>query len=131
MPKNVFLSFVVEDLTLVNLFRGQARNRNSDLEFSDFSVREPYNSTNADYIRSQIRDRINAASVLLCLIGPTTHTSQWVDWEIKTASALGKRIGGVRLHSAPVSHAVPRALVDAGGSIMGWDIAAIVKWLGT
>jgi hypothetical protein len=49
-----FLSFVEEDLDRVNLFRGQARNKNFDLEFADYSVREPYNSANADYIKQQI-----------------------------------------------------------------------------
>lgn len=29
-----FLSFVEEDLNVVNLFRGQAKNNNSDLELS-------------------------------------------------------------------------------------------------
>ena len=33
-----FLSFVEEDLNVVNLFRGQAKNQNSDLEFADYST---------------------------------------------------------------------------------------------
>lgn len=41
MARNVFLSFVEEDLDLVNLFRGQVKNENNDLEFSDYSVKEP------------------------------------------------------------------------------------------
>lgn len=52
MTKHVFLSFVEEDLTMVNLFRGQAKNRNSDLAFDDYSVKTPYNSDNAAYIRT-------------------------------------------------------------------------------
>ena len=51
MARRIFLSFVQEDLDLVNLFRGQARNENSALEFSDYSVGEPFDSSNADYIR--------------------------------------------------------------------------------
>ena len=39
MARRVFLSFVVEDLDLVNLFRGQAKNKKNDLEFSDYSVK--------------------------------------------------------------------------------------------
>lgn len=39
MAKHVFLSFVEEDLELVRLFRGQAKNKNSDLEFDDYSER--------------------------------------------------------------------------------------------
>jgi hypothetical protein len=65
VPKRLFLSFVVEDLAAANLFRGQAKNKNSDLEFSDYSVQEPFDSTNAAYIRSQIRPRIAAATVTI------------------------------------------------------------------
>jgi DNA-directed RNA polymerase subunit L len=79
MPRRVFLSFVQEDLDLVNLFRGQAKNKNTDLEFADYSVQEPYDSTNATYIRSRIRERISAASVTICLIGEDTFRSRWVD----------------------------------------------------
>jgi len=42
--RNVFISFVAEDLNEVNLLRGQARNENSDLEFSDWSLSEPFDS---------------------------------------------------------------------------------------
>jgi hypothetical protein len=36
MFKHVFLSFVEEDLASVVLFRGQAKNKNSNLEFDDY-----------------------------------------------------------------------------------------------
>jgi hypothetical protein len=35
---NVFISFVEEDLTDVNMLRGQAKNENSDIEFNDWSL---------------------------------------------------------------------------------------------
>ena len=37
MSVHVFLSFQSEDIDRVQLFRGQAKNRNSSLEFSDYS----------------------------------------------------------------------------------------------
>src|SRR5436305_2149430 len=85
MAKRVFLSFVVEDQSLVTLFRGQAKNKNNDLEFSDYSVQEPYESDNAAYIRAKICERIRAASVTICLIGETTYKSKWVDWEVRAS----------------------------------------------
>jgi hypothetical protein len=127
LTKRVFLSFVVDDLMLVNLFRGQAKNKNSDLEFSDYSVREPYNSTNADYIRSKIRERIAAASVTVCLIGETTHASRWVDWEIRASVEEHNRIMGIRLHSNSIKDITPKALADLGGNVVNWDIDAIIR----
>jgi len=41
MSKHVFLSFVEEDLSSVILCRGQARNKKSDQEFDDYSVKVP------------------------------------------------------------------------------------------
>lgn len=35
---HAFLSFVEEDLNVVNLFRGQAKSEHSDLEFADYSI---------------------------------------------------------------------------------------------
>lgn len=130
MAKRVFLSFVVEDLDLVNLFRGQAKNKNNDLEFDDYSVQEPFDSNDAAYIRGKIKERITRSALLLCLIGTTTSKSRWVNWEITTADDLDKRVGGVRLHSDSRKDIAPKALTDAGGKLMDWDIDAIVKWIG-
>jgi hypothetical protein len=129
MPRRVFLSFVEEDLTLVNLFRGQAKNKNSELEFSDYSVREPYDSQNAAYIRSRIRERISAAAITLCLIGKNTYASRWVDWEILTSVEEHNRLVGVRLHSDSAKDIAPKALTDAKGTVVDWDIDKIVKLL--
>lgn len=130
MAKRVFLSFVEEDLDLVNLFRGQAKNKNSDLEFSDYSVKEPYDSTNAAYIRSKIRERIRAASVTICLIGEATYKSRWVDWEIRTSAEEGNGVFGVRLHSSATKDISPKALTDLKATVYNWDVDAIVRAIG-
>jgi hypothetical protein len=126
MSKHVFLSFVEEDLAYVRLFRGQARNKNTDLEFDDYSVKVPYNSTNADYIRSQITTKIRAASATIVLIGATTSSSAWVAWEIEKTAALGKKLIGVKLSTAGKT---PRELTDADAPVVNWDISKIVAEL--
>lgn len=130
MAKRVFLSFVEEDLELVNLLRGQAKNRSTDLEFSDYSVREAYDSTNAEYIRGKIRERIRAASITICLIGATTHKSKWVDWELRVSAEEKNKIFGVRLHSSSLKDISPEALTDLRAPIYNWDIGAIVMAIG-
>lgn len=99
MVKNIFLSFDNEDLDLVNLFRGQAKSENSELEFKDYSIKEPYDSENAEYIKSQIRPYIKSCSNLIVLFGKNTHKSKWVDWEMTCASTDDKNIFGVILDS--------------------------------
>jgi len=126
MARNVFLSFVEEDLELVNLFRGQAKNQNSNLEFSDFSVKESYDSTNADYIKQQIRKKLDDVSVLVCLIGKTTHSSKWVNWEISASNVKDKGLVGVRLHSNSLD-IIPNSLKSYGGIIVNWNIQDILN----
>ncbi len=122
MARNVFLSFVEEDLQLVHLFRGQTKNPNNPLEFSDFSVKEPFNSQNAEYVKKQIRDLIIKTSVTVCLLGSTTYTSNWVKWEIMTSKDSGKGLVGVRLHNSYTDIA-PTELT--GAEIINWNSGQI------
>ena len=127
MTKHIFLSFVEEDLALVRLFRGQAKNKKSALEFDDYSVKVPYNSTNATYIRSQISAKIRAASVTIVLIGDDTYKSEWVAWEIAKSVELGNKVIGVRLKAGVTT---PPALTSSRAQLIGWDIDAIVLAIG-
>lgn len=129
MSKRVFLSFVEEDLERVRLFRGQAKNKNSSLNFDDYSVKVPYNSTNAAYIRSKIAEKIRYASVTICLIGETTSTSSWVHWELEKSAELGNAVIGVRLDRLR-THRVPSALTALRAPVLGWDIDRIVREIG-
>ena len=129
MATHAFLSFVVEDKTAVDLFRGQARNKNSRLQFDDYSVTTPFNSSDADYIRQQIAQKIRSASVTICLIGETTHSSSWVAWEIRKSVELGNRLLGVRLHSSQARDRTPAALAEAGATVVDWNIDAIVRFI--
>lgn len=90
--KNVFISFAYEDVDAVNLLRGQAKNENSDIEFNDLSVKEPFDSQRADYIRQKISERINQSSTTVVYLSPDTATSRWVRWEVEKSIELEKRI---------------------------------------
>lgn len=82
----------MEDLDEVNLLRAHAKNENSDIEFNDHSVREPYNSQRAEYIRQKISERIERTSVTVVYLSPHTAQSQWVRWEAERSIELGKRV---------------------------------------
>lgn len=125
MAIRAFLSFVEEDIHLVNLFRGQAKKEGSDLEFSDYSLKEPFNSSNADYIKRGISDKIKLATLTICLYGPTTYQSNWVDWELNKTLGVGKPIMGVWLYSDGRIKYYPAALEK--WPRVGWDIKQIVK----
>lgn len=96
--RNVFISFANEDMDDVNLLRAQAKNEKSDIEFNDHSVREPYNSERAEYIRQKITERIERCSVTVVYLSSVTAQSQWVAWEVQKSLELGKRV--IATHSA-------------------------------
>mgnify|MGYP003947773393 CR=1 FL=1 len=95
--RNVFISFATEDMAEVNLLRGQAKNDNNDIEFNDHSVREPYDSEQAEYIKRKIAERINRSSITVVFISKDTAQSKWVKWEVEKSLELGKKV--VAVHS--------------------------------
>lgn len=90
--KNVFISFATEDLDSVNLLRAHAKNENSDIEFNDHSVKEPYDSERANYIRQKISERIERCSVTVVYLSDSTPQSKWVAWEVQKSLELGKKV---------------------------------------
>lgn len=95
--RNVFISFSTEDMKEVNLLRGQAKNDNSDIEFNDHSVRAPYNSEQAEYIKRKIAERISRCSTTIIYLSNSAAKSQWVEWEVSKSQELGKRV--IAVHS--------------------------------
>lgn len=108
--RNVFISFVSEDINDVNLLRGQAKNENSELEFNDYSLKEPFNSEKAEYIKNGIRERIRQSSVTIIYISDLTHKSEWVDWETRESIALGK--GVICVHKGDTPPVILPKFVD-------------------
>jgi hypothetical protein len=125
MAIRAFLSFVEEDLNLVNLFRGQAKNQRFDLQFDDYSIKIPFDSNNAEYIGRGIAGQIKLATLTVCLYGPTTYQSKWVCWELNKTLEFGKPLMGVSLYSDGRTKFHPAPL--EGRPRLSWDIPQIVS----
>lgn len=117
---NVFISFANEDLDEINLLRGQAKNENSDLEFNDWSLREPFDSKNAEYIKRGIRERIKQSSVTICYVTDKTAQSKWVDWEIRESKALGKGVIAMYKGDSPPS-SLPSVIKELKIKLVPWN----------
>ena len=117
--RNVFISFSHQDLDEVNLLRGQAKNENSEFEFSDWSLREPFDSDKAEYIRRGIRERIKQCSVTLVYLTPHSAGSKWVDWEIRESARLGKGVVGVYKGDSP-PRSLPAAAKECSVKLVPW-----------
>ena len=90
--RNPFIRFAYEDINEVTLLRGHAKNERSDIDFADWSVREPFDSDRADYIRRKITERISQASVTVVYLSEDTPKSSWVKWEVEKSLELGKDV---------------------------------------
>lgn len=121
--KRVFLSFKMDDKKQVDGIRLLAWHKYVDLEFYDESVRSPYRSETASYIKSKIRPKISRSSVALCLLGRNTHQSDWVNWEMSTAIELNKKIVIMGLPKGPDRLILPDALKSRVWYT--WDIALL------
>lgn len=106
--RNVFISFAYEDISEVNLLRGQAKNENVPLEFNDWSVSEGFDSDRAAYIKQKIRERIEQSSVTIVFLSSKTAKSSWVNWEIDESLRQGK--GVIAMYSGDKA---PKSIPDA------------------
>lgn len=117
---NIFLSFAIEDEDLVRLFRGQAKNKRLDLEFRDYSIKEPFETawkTNCERI-------IRICSATICLVGRNTYRSEPVDWEVRKSVELDKGIMAVSLVDNVI---VPRVLRELDVKPVKWQIDLIMR----
>jgi hypothetical protein len=124
--RNVFISFDHRDLSEVNLLRGQAKSENNDLQFSDYSLKEPYNSDKAAYIKSGIRERIRQSSVTVVYLTENTHESEWVDWEVRESLRLGKGVICVHKGDTPPLPR-PKFVNELNIKVVKWDHDAFPK----
>ena len=96
--KHVFTCFASEDLAQVNGLRGVMENPNHELEAFDESVLKPIKGKDAAHVKQQISAKIKRSSVTVCLVGKTTHKSEWVHWEIKKSAREGNTIIAMALN---------------------------------
>jgi hypothetical protein len=87
-------------------------------DFAQFSVNDqpitvPVDSQDAEPLKRAIAARISAATAFLCIVGAKTCTNGWVEWEIKKADELGKRMIGVRTNR---DCSVSETLCNAGAT---------------
>lgn len=99
-----------------------------NVEFTEASKDVPINSTNATYIKSRLRTKIQSSDVVLALAGIYASHSDWMPWELDTAKTLDVPIIGV-IPSAQerISQEVySRSVVD-----VRWNTESIVEAIRT
>lgn len=107
---------------MVNLLRSQAKDDRFDLEFIDYSVKEPFD----EKWKTQCTERIRQSSFLIVMIGAETYQREAVLWEINKAYELSKPVIGVRMHKDE-NHNIPERMRQKGAEIVNWKIDDIQR----
>ena len=74
-----------------------------------------------EVVERLLKMRIKWSSTLICLIGPKTHTREWVNDEIQWAHEQGKTIVGIYSHGSMETAEIPENLKKYASSIIGWN----------
>lgn len=121
-----FISFEMEDQWVRNFLVQHAKDENNEIEFVDYSVQDPWDSS----WKTECKKRIERTRGTIVLIGPTTAKSEAVLWEIAETNRQGNYIFGIQIHHDK-THTVPAGLPSA--SVIRWDFKRIVaeleKWV--
>lgn len=89
--KTVFIAFAKEDEAKRNLLKGQSLNTASPFEYTDMSVKEPYDSE----WKKKTRTRIKRSDGVIALISASTPKADGELWEINCAKEEGKPVLGI------------------------------------
>jgi len=114
----------MENESQIKLLRHQAKSDKFDLEFIDYSVKEPFD----EKWKNQCTERIRQCSTVFCMIGRETYNRPAVLWELNTAYKLGKKVVGVRIHKDE-KNPIPEPLKRNKAKIIDWNLEKIQKEL--
>jgi len=119
-----FISFEMEDKWARDFLAQQAKDDNNDIDFYDYSVKDPFDSK----WKTECAKRIGMTKGTIVLVGATTHKSEAVLWEIAESNRQGHYIFGIQINKDN-THPIPTGL--SSQSVIRWNFAQIVKWLNT
>lgn len=89
--KVVFVAFAIEDERQRDFLKGQSLHPRAPFEFIDMSVKEPYDSS----WKERVRTRIRRSHGVIVLVSKNSLTSSGQKWEVQCAKEEGKKIRGI------------------------------------
>lgn len=119
-----FMSFVVEDAWARDFLVQHARDRRNDIEFTDYSLHEPFD----EKWKTNCRERIARTKGTIVLIGASTYLSEAVKWEIAETVRQSHYIFGIQINHDK-TWTIPAGLPSK--NVIRWDFDQIVTWLST
>ena len=121
----VFISFAVEDCSLRNLLVGQKRNARNQIDFTDYSVKDPWSSS----WKTNCRERIKQCRGFIAIITRNTPNAAGQLWEV--SCTLDEGVPSLFIHGHPDANSrivrLPHEL--EGLQILSWTEVNVVNFL--
>jgi hypothetical protein len=95
MTKRIFVAFSMDDVSQRDLLKGQSLHTDTPFEFTDMSVKEPYDT---DW-KAKVRTRIKGCDGVIVLVSKNSLTSSGQKWEIQCAKEEKVKMKGVWCYS--------------------------------
>ena len=124
--KNIFVTHIHENDHKLGDLMALLRRKGMLPRNYSITSDKPNNLRSERSIKRLLKRHIEPASALVVYITPDTRTSKWVDWEIRTAAMMGKRIVGVWAYG-DAGCPIPSALDKYHHAIVGWNGGNIVR----
>jgi hypothetical protein len=116
--KVIFVAFAIEDESQRNLLRGQSLHTKTPFEYTDMSVKEPYNKEWKDRVRTRIR----RSDGVIALVSKSSLNSSGQSWEIACAKEERKPLRGIWAYGNDRTNVV-------GVNTMAWTWENIKDWI--
>ncbi len=97
--KRIFVAFAIEDEVTKNLFTGQAKNELVPYDFTDMSVKQPWDNE----WKTNCRRRIKGCDGMIVLVSKNLKNASGALWEIKCAKEEGIPILGIYIKGASIN----------------------------
>ena len=113
--KRIFVGFAIEDEKYRNLLRGQSKLGDCPIEYTDYSVKEPWSSS----WKTQCRERIKGCDGVIALLSANVRNADGARWEIKCAVDEGVPVLGVHIYKD--DDYTPPEIAGQKVTRWGWD----------
>jgi len=121
----VFISFAMEDKSLRDFLVGQKRNARTSIDFTDYSVKEPWSSS----WKTNCRQRIKTCRGMIGIITPNTPKADGQLWELKCAIDEGLPLMLIHGYNAPERKLSTLPTVISGRQVNLWTEDNVVNFL--
>ena len=122
IKKKIFISFAKEDSRARDFLFAQAQNSNFPIEYTDMSVKTPWDTQ----WKTQCRQKIKSCDGVIAFLSTHTYQADGAKWEMQCAQDESIPMIGVHINRE-VKGAIPPQL--KGCKVIEWDVTKINNFI--